>query len=59
MSIHTLKEKQRAMRDEYLAIKVLADTPANQKRIRDLEKRGRRLKITIEKLEGKRQTRLV
>ena len=31
MSIHNLKEKQRLLRDEYLAIKVLSDTPANQK----------------------------
>jgi len=54
MSIHTLKEKQRAMRDEYLAIKVLADTPANQKRIKSLEKRGRRMKEAIDALEGKK-----
>ena len=52
--ITKLKAKQRLLRDEWKALKVLADTPQNQKRIKNLELRGRRIKIAIDIFEAKK-----
>lgn len=54
-----LKAKQRTLRDEYLAIKVLADTPENQKILASLEKRGKRMKIMIAMFEKGKQEKLI
>ena len=58
-AITKLKTKQRLLRDEWQAIKVLADTFENQKRLRSLEKRGRRIKIMIEVFEKNTQSNLI
>ena len=58
--ITKLKAKQRLLREEWQLIKVMADTFENQKRLRSLEKRGRRIKIMIEVFEGKeKQSNLI
>ena len=58
--ITKLKAKQRLLREEWQLIKVMADTFENQKRLRSLEKRGKRIKIMIEVFEGKeKQSNLI
>ena len=58
-AITKLKQKQVILRDEWQAIKVLADTFENQKRLRSLEKHGRRIKIMIEVFEKNTQSNLI